>query len=201
MTKKLREGLHFFRQWLRDPLATASVMPSSKFLARLMVDAAGDSLARVIELGPGTGVFTRELLERGLPPEQLMLVELNGDLAETLKAQFPQCVVCHADARALSDLVASSPGFDAGGVDVVISGLGFLSMPQDIARDIVTAVFAVLAPGGRLVTFTYGPKPSLASELRRALNLHCTRERRELRNVPPARVYVYTRASEHLAKH
>jgi phospholipid N-methyltransferase len=194
MSTSLLDRVRFFRQWMKDPRSTASVLPSSRYLARRMVEAAGPNFDQVIEIGPGTGVFTSELLKRGVRPERLMVVELSLEFASALRERFPKAQVHHADARALPELVAAAEGFAMGEVDVVVCGLGFLNMPLEVARDILKAVFAVLRPEGKLVTFTYGSKPSIQPELREELGLSFERLARELRNVPPARVYVYRRA-------
>ena len=70
----------FFRQWLKNPLAIAALSPSSRILAREMINQLPEHAGRVIELGGGTGVFTRALLERGVAPEDLLVVELNTEL-------------------------------------------------------------------------------------------------------------------------
>ena len=75
----------FLRQWMRDPVKTASVTPSGRQLARLMVAQLVPGSARVAELGAGTGVFTRALLDAGISPSQLLVVEINPDLAEFLR--------------------------------------------------------------------------------------------------------------------
>ncbi len=73
MTALTMDAYHFFRAWMRDPLRVASVTPSGKALADLIVREIGPQTGRVIELGPGTGVFTRALLRRGAPQRPTVL--------------------------------------------------------------------------------------------------------------------------------
>ena len=56
----------FFRQWLRAPLKTASVVPSSPRLGRAMAMAIPPGAEKVVELGAGTGAITRALLRLSL---------------------------------------------------------------------------------------------------------------------------------------
>jgi len=65
------EYLDFLAAWVKKPRQTASVVPSSRYLARLMVEHINPDDGRVMELGGGTGVFTRAILETGRPPEKL----------------------------------------------------------------------------------------------------------------------------------
>jgi phosphatidylethanolamine/phosphatidyl-N-methylethanolamine N-methyltransferase len=148
---------------------------------------------QVIELGAGTGVFTKLLLNRGAPLDHVMVVELNTEMANQLTAQFPTAVVVNGDACRLSEIVASAQGFSAGHIDAVISGLGFLNMPNEVVRSIVGASFDVMAPGAPFVQFTYGPKSPIAHSIVTSLRLKVRRASFTLRNFPPASVYVYTR--------
>lgn len=185
----------FLGQWLRDPVRTASVTPSGRQLAHLMVAALPPGARRIIEIGAGTGVFTRALLEAGIPRENLLVVEINPRLAEFLHRRFAGVRVVCADARQLESLLVSpDPAAGAGGVDAVVSGLGLLSMRAEARCAIVRAAFAVLAPGGRFVQFTYGPKSPVRRGERAALGLAVWRSGFALRNLPPATVYVYRRA-------
>jgi phosphatidylethanolamine/phosphatidyl-N-methylethanolamine N-methyltransferase len=183
----------FFRQWVRAPLSTASVVPSSRFLAEKMVAEVPAQARQVIELGAGTGVFTKLLLERGAPLEHVMVVELNSEMATRLTEQFPSALVVNGDACELNEIVSHSPGFQHGNIDAVISGLGFLNMPNAVVQNIVQAAFAVMPPGAPFVQFTYGPKSPIAHSIVRALQLKVRRASFTLRNFPPASVYVYTR--------
>ena len=183
----------FFRQWVRAPLSTASVVPSSRFLAEKMIAEVPKSARQVIELGAGTGVFTKLLVARGTPLNQIMVVELNSVMAEKLTADFPTVHVVNGDATHLRNIVEQAPNFTPGQVDAVVSGLGFLNMPNSIVQSIVAAAFDVMAPNAPFVQFTYGPKSPITSPIVQALKLKVRRASFTLRNFPPASVYVYTR--------
>ena len=183
----------FFRQWVRAPLSTASVVPSSRFLAKKMIAEVPKDARQVIELGAGTGVFTKLLVARGEPLDQIMVVELNPVMAQTLTSEFASVHVINGDAAYLRAIVEQTPHFTLGHVDAVVSGLGFLNMPNTIVQSIVAAAFEVLAPGAPFVQFTYGPKSPIAAPIVRALQLKVRRASFTFRNFPPASVYVYTR--------
>lgn len=183
----------FFRQWLRNPLATAAISPSGAQLARLMLAELPAGAQRVIELGGGTGVFTAALLDHGVRDDALMVVELNEELHQHLMLRFPGAHVACGDARELPAL-AERCGFAAGGpADAVVSGLGLLSMSRSTQQAIVAAAFECMRPGGRLIQFTYGPTCPVGREVQRALGLRVKRAGVALWNVPPATVYVFER--------
>ena len=184
----------FFRQWLRNPRAMAAMAPSSRQLAKLMIEQLPDGAQHIIEFGGGTGVFTQALLESGIEAGKLLVVELNEELHQLLMRRFPSVHVVCGDAQELKAIVRDS-GFtdEASGVDAVVSGLGMLSIPRATQRAILKGVFNVLRAGGRFIQFTYGPASPVSRELLNELGLKVNRAGVAWLNVPPATVYVYTR--------
>lgn len=185
----------FFRQWLRNPLATAAISPSGAQLARLMLAELPTGARRVIELGGGTGVFTAAMLVHGIAAEDLMVVELNEELHQHLLRRFPEVRVVCGDARELPELAQRCGFADGGRADAVVSGLGLLSMNRSTQQAIVGAAFEAMGEGGRFIQFTYGPTCPVPREVQRALKLQVRRAGIALWNVPPATVYVFSRAA------
>src|SRR5471032_8429 len=83
------DEVHFIRSWLEKPLSTGAVLPSGKALARTMARYV-DQLVKgpVIELGPGTGAVTEALVEQGIEPSRLVLVEFNPDFCSLLRSRY-----------------------------------------------------------------------------------------------------------------
>jgi len=183
----------FFRQWLKNPLAIAALSPSGKQLARQMIAELPANTQRVIELGGGTGVFTRAVLDHGIAPDNLLVLELNDELYAHLRDRFPQAHVVHGNACELKGLAERDGFLAAGHADAAISGLGLLSMSRGLQRSILEAAFSVLQPNGRLIQFTYGPSSPVPRDLLGELGLQVRRGGFAWWNVPPASVYVYTR--------
>ncbi len=94
------------KRWLANPLQMGSIVPSSPALYRRVVQQirrTGDE--GVIELGAGTGVVSRALLEGGLPPERVTVVEIVPSMATHLRQMLPGVEVIEGDARALPSLI------------------------------------------------------------------------------------------------
>ena len=183
----------FFWQWLKNPLRTAAVAPSSAELAAAMVAELPDDVRRVIELGGGTGAITVALLDAGIRGDDLLVLELNEELHAHLHLRFPKVRVVLGDARSLPALAGDNGYLAAGPADAIVSGLGLLSMPPALQRDILEAAFDCLRPDGVLVQFTYGPSAPVADAVVRELGLQVRRGDFVLRNMPPATVFVYAR--------
>lgn len=186
--------LTFFRQWLKNPLSVAALSPSSKQLARLMVRELPRDARRVVELGGGTGVFTQAMLDHGIKPEHLLVVELNEELHKFLQNRFPDSAVICGDARELPAMVQQRSFDQDGPVDAVVSGLGLLSMPRSLQRDILRAAFAVMPQEGRMIQFTYGPVSPVPRETLDELGLTVRRGGFAWWNIPPASVFVFQRS-------
>lgn len=192
--KRQRHGFFtFFRQWLKNPLRTAAVMPSSAELASAMISELPEGTQRVIELGGGTGAITRELLAAGIHARHLLVLELNEELHSHLHARFPGVHVVLGDARSLPELAAGSGFLDDGPADAIVSGLGLLTMPPVLQQEIIAAAFDCLRADGVFVQFTYGPAAPVADSVVKQMNLRVHRGEFILRNMPPATVYVYSR--------
>lgn len=179
----------FFRQWLRAPLKTASVVPSSPRLGRAMALALAPGVRRVVELGGGTGAITRALIEHRVRAEDLFVLELNPELHAQLAAEFPSATVVCGDARELPALLAQTERYADAKADAIVSSLGFLSMPPALVEAIIVAAFQCLPADGCMVQFTYGPKCPVSAEIMQRVGLTARRVDFTLMNLPPASVY------------
>jgi phospholipid N-methyltransferase len=175
----------FFLAWIRDPRRIAAIAPSSPWLAAAMTASIAPSCAPVIELGPGTGVFTDALLERGVPEHRLALVELGDEFLDALRARYPRATLVRQDASRLGALQF----FGGELAGAVVSGLPLLSMPPARVRRVLQDAFLRLRPNGAFYQFTYGFRCPVPSRLLERLGLKATRVAIALRNLPPAAVY------------
>lgn len=171
-------------------------LPSGPFLgeaiARATLAAMDSHTGYVIELGAGTGEVTKALLAAGISAERLALVERDPELVAFLRRHFSGLKIIEGDAARLPHLLAAN-GIE--NVAAVVSGLPLLSLPAEVVNGIVRGAFEALPDGAAMVQFTYGPTPPIPRNLRRDLNLVAVNSRRIWRNVPPAVVWTFTRAS------
>lgn len=186
------EYLDFLAAWVKKPRQTASVVPSSRYLARLMVEHIDPEDGRVIELGGGTGVFTRAILGTGLPPDKLEVVEINPAFARGLRRHFPHVSVLETPAQ----IVSTATAREAGEYQTVISGLPLLAMDRQMHADILSESFRMLRPGGAFIQFTYSMRPPVSREILDALGLEVVRAGQTVRNFPPATVFRFFRKGE-----
>ena len=179
----------FFRAWIDAPRTVGSIAPSGSALSKAITDEITPAHAPVIELGPGTGVFTKALIARGVPEEKLALIEFGSDFARRLQFFYPSATVLWMDAGRLGD-VELFGGAHAG---AVVSGLPLLSMSPRKVMSILRGSFAHLRADGGFYQFTYGPRCPVPRPILDRLGLKATRIGTAFVNLPPAGVYRITR--------
>ena len=181
--------LSFFLAWLANPLRIGAVSPSSAALAEAITAEITPACAPIIELGPGTGVFTRSLIARGIPEDRLVLIERGADFARNLQRMFPRARVLWMDATRLKEIEP----FDGERAGAVVSGLPLLLMPPKKVIAVLEGAFDRLRPEGALYQFTYGPDSPVPRSILDRLGLEAVRFGGTLANVPPAFVYCIRR--------
>lgn len=183
-TAACTDFIEFFRALLSDPRRVAAVAPSSQSLARLMTQEIAPGDGPIIELGPGTGSFTKALIDRGIRERDLMLVEYGSDFVRILQERFPRAKVLWMDAAHLSryDVLAAPAA-------AVLSGLPLLSMPPRKVMAILTGAFLHLREGASFYQFTYGPRCPVPRPILDRLGLKASLVGRTVLNIPPASVY------------
>ena len=185
---RIGDRLRFLARLAADPARTGAVTPSGRALARAMaeqVDPGSDG--PVLELGPGTGVVTQALIARGIAAERITAIEFDTAVAAMVRARCPGVEVIEGDAFDLARTIGERGGFAA-----VVSSLPLLNFAPALRSALADDVFARLAPGASLVQFSYGFAPPVAPCADRRVR----RAALVLKNLPPARVWVYTRTCD-----
>lgn len=179
-----RGNLAFFLGFLRRPEVVGSVIPSSRFLERKIVEAAALGNARtVVELGPGTGGTTQAILAAMPANARLLAIETDPKFVDLLKASPDPRLVAHLGSAEDLDSILADHGLDR--PDVVISGIPFSTMPAPLGRSILRAVHKALPAKGRFVAYQFRSRVAqLAREIMGEPD-----EVKVLRNVPPMSVY------------
>ena len=147
-----RRTVAFAREFLRDPLTTASLVPSSAGLAAAMIPSDRWSPV-VLELGPGTGSFSRALQDQPRPPLRHLGIELNPAMSQLLSADYPGMEVITAGAGELTAVLASAGLL--GQVDLVVSGLPWQAFAGPVGERLIPAIAGALRPDGAFTQFTY----------------------------------------------
>jgi phosphatidylethanolamine/phosphatidyl-N-methylethanolamine N-methyltransferase len=183
---RLDDEVRFIRSWLEKPLATGAVTPSGRFLARTMARYVRvESPGPVIELGPGTGPVTEALVEQGVEPSRLLLVEFNPTFCQLLRARFPAATIVQGDAYGLHRLLVNAVRQPAA---AVVSGLPLFTKPLRMRVRLLRDALGLMRPGAPFIQFTYAVVPPIPKAL---TGVHAEASERIWMNLPPARVWIY----------
>lgn len=178
--------------FVRKPTRTGAVLPSSRWLAELMTAGMGLEEAKtVVELGAGTGAFTRLIGARARKDAFVLAFEIDPALAGELSGAIPGVQIVNDSAERISEHLHAA-GHEA--ADTILSGLPWAIFSRELQERLLGAVVQALRPGGRFATFAYVPAAYFPPGRRFRALLRERFARVETtsivwRNFPPAFVY------------
>lgn len=186
--------LLFFKRLLKTPKLIGAFAPSSRWLVRAMcahVKRAENEY--VLELGVGTGSFTRQLLRQGIPEDKLILVERDHTFVAFLQQHFPKACVLHYDIITSRPLAEVLQVEIQGKISTVVSSVPFFNMPVSNRCTFVQTLLPLLSPRGQILQFAYRPsspfRPCVLGLQEKMLGV-------ALLNIPPAFIWRYEKSSE-----
>jgi phosphatidylethanolamine/phosphatidyl-N-methylethanolamine N-methyltransferase len=184
----LADKARFLKTLIASPRLTGAVAPSGRALARAMATATGSPpKGLIVELGPGTGPVTQSLIETGVAPRRLVLVEYDPGFCQLLKKRFAPAKVVQGDAY---DLPRALAPFKGRPIAAIVSSLPLLNQPPPRREKLIADAFALMGPSGVFVQFTYGLHSPIPREVC-ANRYSAVRSRPILLNLPPAFVWTY----------
>ena len=149
------EKRSFIKQFWKEKKMVGAMAPSSRFLAQKMLQNIDFNEARVlIELGPGTGVFTDRILEKMHPEAKLLVFELNDNFCNALKKRITdsRAIIIHDSAEKIEEYLEKN---NLGKADVVISSLPLANFPTALRQSILEASHRSLKTVGKYIQFQY----------------------------------------------
>ena len=168
---------------MRSPKSVGAILPTSSFFVNAMLDASRlDSARVVVELGAGTGVFTREILRRLSPQSDFICVETNPHFCDQLRPlmnSHPKAYLECSSAERLAEIL-DERGCER--VDTVISALPYNSLPLTLSKTVLQSIVDRMDKNSEFLTVLYSMScRSLFNEFFSVQDW-----RRVYRNIPPA---------------
>lgn len=177
--KGLSERALFLRSFLANPREVGAVLPTSRRAVRDLLDLADLKRAGlVVELGAGTGVYTREILARLAGEARLLAFETDAPMAEALASELhdPRLRVVHDSAERVRDYLGEERA------DVIVSGLPYTTLPGEVRSTVLSEARNALTSDGTFLVLQYSPL--VQRDLRRIFP--SVSRRISPLNVPPA---------------
>ncbi len=189
----IMDGGRFLRQWAGNPLGIGAIVPSSPHLAEAMAGFIDpDRDGPVVELGPGTGVVTKAILNQGVAADRLTSIEYCEDFARLLRTRFKDVSIVRGDAYDLAASLGQQPPLAA-----VVSSLPLFTSPPAKRRALIIDALDRLAPGAPFIQFSY----ALVAPVKEERGLFTVSTSGWIwNNMPPARVWIYRKSVSPLAK-
>lgn len=189
LEQKFDEEIRFFKGWQRDKKGVGALLPTSSITARRMasvIDTA--SGLPVLELGAGTGVITKAILERGVKPLDLVSIEYASHFCDLLRKRFSDVDIRNGDVFELDTVLADRRGQQ---FDAVISAVPMLSFPLERRIALMKDLLSRIPPGRPVVQITHGPMSPLPAMPEVYTIAHFDFI---VRNLPPAQLWLYRSA-------
>lgn len=189
LEQKFDEEIRFFKGWQRDKKGVGALLPTSSITARRMASVIDTSSGLpVLELGAGTGVITKAILERGVPPRNLVSLEYASHFYDLLRRRFPEVDIRNGDVFDL-DTVLDERRDQA--FDCVISAVPMLSFPLERRIALMGNLLSRIPRGRPVIQITHGPMSPLPAmpELYTISHFDFV-----VRNLPPAQLWLYRSA-------
>ncbi|GLQ39893.1 SAM-dependent methyltransferase [Rhizobium albus] len=188
LSKRFDDEIRFFKGWMDGPKAVGSIVPTSAVTSRRMASVIDTTSGLpVLELGPGTGVVTKAILERGVSPNKLVCVEYSDDFVSHVRRLFPGVNVIQGDAFDLDSTLG--PLADQT-FDCVVSGIPLLNFPMPERVALIEDLLGRIPAGRPVVQITYGPRSPVAPGRG---NYVVEKLDFVVRNIPPAHLWLYRR--------
>ncbi len=159
ITQKLRNFFGpagvFFEGFLRNPVMVGSIIPSSRFTIRKVLDRVDwDQCKLFVEYGPGVGTFCGPVLDRLPRDGTLLVIDTNPLFIDYLKRTIADSrfIAVHGSAADVEEIVRSHGHERA---DYILSGLPFSTLPEGVAPAIAAATYRILRKGGGFLTYQF----------------------------------------------
>jgi phospholipid N-methyltransferase len=138
--------------FLRSPFEVGSIIPSSRFMVKQVVDYVKQESPNVIvELGAGTGVCTRELYKHFNKATSLIVFEKDDKMRNDLQSEFPDLSI-HSDALDLPRILKE---MDIQKVDCIVSGLPFSLFSKQKTNELFEKIHSQLLDNGCFIMYQY----------------------------------------------
>lgn len=186
IAEKFDDEIRFIKGMISTPRTVGAIMPTSARMAARMASIVdtGSGLP-VLELGPGTGVITKAILDKGVKPEDLVSVEYSGEFVRHLRGKYPGVNFINGDAFSLAETLQNYRGQQ---FDCVISGIPLLNFPMHQRVKLVEDLLKLIPVGRPIVQFSYGPVSPVVARPDSYTIKHFDFV---MRNIPPAQIWHY----------
>lgn len=175
--------------FLRDLKKTGAVVPSSKFLADDITEILRNEIItqekalRILEIGPGTGMLTKAIIDNLRPIDSLDLVEVNPHFTRLLRRKYnaDNITVHYGDFLDFQPLES---------YNYIFSSIPYESIPEKISERIWRKKVLICQKGGKIAYYKYLNFNQFRCDFEKKLvKNYCIDEKLVFLNFPPAKLF------------
>jgi len=184
--RKNMSTLRFLKEYIKHPRTVGALLPSSPRLVKQMIAPINFEQATcIVEYGPGTGVFTEEIIQHKCEDTVFLIVEYNKEFYHELQRKYEGIKNVHVVCDSAEHTYKYLQQYKIKKVDYIVSGLPFTSLPKDVSTKILQVTKDLLGDHGHLILFQYS---RFKQNFLKSFFMDIRTER-VIRNVPPAFVF------------
>lgn len=175
----------FLKEFFKAKRMVGAIVPSSRFLAKKMLKSIDFQKAKVIiELGPGTGVFTKEIIAQLNKETQLIVIELNDAFYDALNNRYHESNL-HIKHGSAADINIILEQLKLPKADFIISSLPLSNFSVALREEVLEKIKLNLKSEGKYIQFQY------TRQLKKLYSIYFKKVAigYTLLNIPPAFVY------------
>lgn len=147
---KFLHMINILKEYIKHPIRTGAIAPSSPELAKFITETANLVKANtIVEIGPGTGVLTEEIINKINGDKKFFALEINPRLAKIARERCPKAIIYQDSAANIKKYLAGE------NCDCVISGLPWTGFKKEQQQKILNEIYDSLEPDGEFLTFAY----------------------------------------------
>lgn len=180
--------MNFFKEYLKNPRSIGAIAPSSKSLIQKITSTIDYNTCNcIVEYGPGTGVFTQNIIKHKKEETKFFVFETNYIFYNMLfnKYRYYKNVFIIYDSAENASLYLKKNNIDY--ADYIISGLPFTSLPQEVNSNILKETKKIMSNKSQFCLFQY----TLLQKKKLSFHFKLIKQIFVLKNLPPAFVFVF----------
>lgn len=161
IVESLKNGGLFLSRFIENPDTVGSIIPSSQRLAEKIIRHIPESKNKnhpgnhYLEIGPGTGSFTSEIVKRLAANDELDVVEIDPTFCELLKKKYADKPNVHVHCKSITEW---SPDYK---YDAIISGLPLNAFSPEQVEEFIRSFKTLAKDDGTISYFEYAFLPTL----------------------------------------
>ncbi len=145
--------LTFFKQWIKKWSEIWAISPCSYSSVDLAISSVNlEKCKTIVELGAGTGVFTKHIQKKIRDDQKFLSFEINPEFFKEARKNSPQTIIYNDTVENIKYYLEKH---DIETCDCIISTLPWAVFPSPYQKKLIEILYSILSDKWEFVTITY----------------------------------------------